>query len=466
MTPRETEITDPQHRLFLECAHQALESAGCDPHQFKGLIGVYAGSSMSSYFLNNLHTNRGTIESLGEYQAGIANDRDFLPTRVSYKLDLKGPSVNVQTSCSTSLVAAHLACKSLLNHDCDLALAGGVSIQVPHQVGYLHQQGGILSPDGHCRAFDAKAEGTVPGNGVGIVVLKRLSEAVADGDNILAVIKGSAINNDGSQKVGYTAPSVEGQAQVIAAAQAMAGVTADTISYVEAHGTGTSLGDPIEIAALTQAFRKTSQGRQYCAVGSLKSNLGHLDAAEGVAGLIKTVLQLQHKQLVPSLHFEEPNPKIDFLNSPFYVNTKLEEWPSAGGPRRAGVSSFGRGGTNAHVGLEEAPERGPTGAGRKWQLLTLSAKTETALKQTRRKLAEHLAEHGEEKLADVAYTLQVGRTARKVRQVLLCEDREQAVGALRGEDSRRVWSGAPENGNRPVIFLFPGQGTQYVNMGR
>src|SRR5579859_683524 len=466
MNPREAEIADPQQRIFLECASEALERAGCSPERFHGRIGVYAGEGINTYLLMNLLSNPAAIQSVGAYQLLIGNDKDFLSTMVSYKLNLTGPSITVQTACSTSLVAVHLAYQGLLNGECDMALAGGVSVKLPHRSGYLHLEGSIQSPDGYCRPFDAKAQGTLDGNGAGIVVLKRLSDAIADGDNILAVIKGSAINNDGSQKVGYTAPSVEGQAKVIRAAQAMAGVTADTISYVEAHGTGTSLGDPIEIAALTQAFRQTTEGRQYCAVGSLKSNLGHLDAAAGVAGLIKTVLQLQHKQLVPSLHFEEPNPKIDFLNSPFYVNTKLQEWPSTGGPRRAGVSSFGIGGTNAHVVLEEAPEREPAGAGRKWQLLTLSAKTETALKETRRKLAEHLERHGEEQLADVAYTLQVGRTARKYRQVLLCEDREQAVRALRGEDPRRVWSGAPENGNRPVIFLFPGQGTQYVNMGR
>ena len=307
-SPREAEITDPQQRIFLECAHQALENAGYLPDSFRGRIGVYAGASINTYLLNNLYSNRAAIEAVGPYQVLIGSDKDFLTTLVSYKLNLKGPSITVQTACSTSLVAIHLACQSLLNGECDMALAGGVCVKVPEKAGYVYQEGAIMSPDGHCRAFDVKAQGTLDGNGTGIVVLRRLSEAVADGDNVLAVIKGSAINNDGSQKVGYTAPSVEGQSEVIAEALAMADVTADTIGYVEAHGTGTPLGDPIEMAALTEAFRQTSEKRQYCAIGSVKTNVGHLDAAAGVTGLIKTVLQLQHKQLVPSLHYEEPNP--------------------------------------------------------------------------------------------------------------------------------------------------------------
>ena len=467
MNPREAEIADPQQRIFLECASEALERAGYSPERFHGRIGVYGGENINTYFLINLLSNPAAIKSVGAYQLLIGNDKDFLSTMVSYKLNLTGPSITVQCACSTSLVAVHLAYQALLNGECDMALAGGVSVKVPHRSGYLYLEGSIQSPDGHCRPFDAKAQGTLDGNGAGIVVLKRLSDAIVDGDNILAVIKGSAINNDGSQKVGYTAPSIEGQSEVIAEALAMAGVTADTISYVEAHGTGTSLGDPIEIAALTQAFRKTSQGRQYCAVGSLKSNLGHLDAAAGVAGLIKTVLQLQHKQLVPSLHFEEPNPKIDFVNSPFYVNTKLEEWPSAGGPRRAGVSSFGIGGTNAHVVLEEAPEREPSGSSRRWQLLTMSAKTPTALEAATANLGEHLKRNEEEKLADVAYTQAMGRTGYKHRRAVISERREEALAALGGQGVQGVgvFHGVAE-GERGVAFLFPGQGTQYVGMGR
>ena len=464
-SPREAEITDPQQRIFLECAHQALENSGYSPDTFEGRIGVYAGQSISSYLLINLCSNRALIEAVGPYQVMLGSDKDFLTTLVSYKLNLKGPSMSVQTACSTSLVAVHLACQSLLNGECDMALAGGVCVKVPEKAGYLYQEGAIMSSDGHCRAFDAKGQGILDGNGAGIVVLKRLSEAVADGDNIMGVIKGSAINNDGSQKVGYTAPSIEGQSEVIAEALAMADVTADTISYVEAHGTGTPLGDPIEVAALTQAFRQTSTKRQYCAIGSVKTNLGHLDAAAGIAGLIKAVLQLQHKQLVPSLHYEEPNPKIDFVNSPFYVNTKLQEWKSEGGPRRAGVSSFGIGGTNAHVVLEEAPEREPSGGSRWLQLLTISAKTSTALEAATTNLEEHLKRNAEQKLADVAYTQAVGRTECKHRRALVCETREEALAALEGRAVQRTFQGVAD-GEPGVSFLFPGQGTQYVGMGR
>ena len=335
--PREAEIIDPQHRVFLECAWTALEHAGYDPHTFDGAIGVYAGATMNTYLLMNLIANPNVVAAVGGYQLMLGNDKDFLPTRVSYKLNLKGPSINVQTACSTSLVAVQQACRSLLNYECDMALAGGVSIGLPHIGGYLYQEGMILSPDGHCRAFDAQAQGTVSGEGVGIVVLKRLPEAVAAGDTIHAVIRGAAINNDGSLKVGYTAPSVDGQAEVIALAHAQAEVDADSITYVETHGTGTALGDPIEIAALTQAFRLGTQRTGYCAIGSVKTNIGHLDAAAGVAGLIKTVLALKQRQLPPSLHFTQPNPKIDFAGSPFYVNAHLADWPANGtaAPRRS-----------------------------------------------------------------------------------------------------------------------------------
>jgi amino acid adenylation domain-containing protein len=355
-SPKEAKTIDPQHRLFLEIAWEALESAGYNPKAFASKIGTYAGVGMNTYLLNNLYYNRDILDCVGEYQLMIGNDKDFLPTRISYKLNLNGPSVNVQTACSTSLVAVHLACKSLHNGECDMALAGGVSIRVPQQAGYLYQEGMILSPDGHCRAFDAQSQGTVPGNGLGIVVLKRLADAIADGDCIHAIIKGSAINNDGSVKVGYTAPGVDGQAAVIADAQAIAGVDPETITYIEAHGTGTVLGDPIEIAALTQVFQKSTQKQGFCAIGSVKTNIGHLDAAAGIAGLLKAILALKHKLLPPSLHFEQPNPQIDFANSPFYVNTELCEWKTDGIPRRVGVSSFGIGGTNAHIVLEEAAE--------------------------------------------------------------------------------------------------------------
>ncbi|GBE93213.1 beta-ketoacyl synthase [Nostoc cycadae WK-1] len=321
-TPKEAEITDPQHRLFLECAWSALENAGYNCENYPGSIGVHAGSSLSSY-LFNIYINENIRNSVDAHQIAIGGDKDFLSTRVSYKFNLQGPSYTVQTACSTSLVAVHLACQSLLNGECDMALAGGVSISALRKQGYFYKEGGIGSPDGHCRAFDANAQGTVGGEGVGIVVLKRLEDAIADQDTIYAVIKGSATNNDGSQKVSYTAPRIESQAKVIRTAQVVAEVPPETITYIEAHGTGTSLGDPIEIAALTEAFRASTEKSGFCAIGSLKTNTGHLDAAAGIAGLIKTVLALQHQKIPPSLHYQAPNPQIDFANSPFYVNTQL-----------------------------------------------------------------------------------------------------------------------------------------------
>jgi len=357
INPREAEVIDPQHRVFLECAWEALENAGCEAKGYAGSIGVYAGVGLNSYLLTSLLSNPEIIQTVGAYQMMLASDKDFLTTRVSYKLNLRGPSVDLQTACSTSLVAVQFACQGLLTRQCDVALAGGVSLLVPQRTGYLYQPGMILSPDGHCRVFDADAHGTVPGEGVGIVVLRRLADALADRDCIRAVIRGAAVNNDGSMKVGYTAPSVDGQAEVIAHAQAIAGIEPDTVSYVEAHGTATELGDPIEIAALTRAFQSRTQARGFCAIGSVKSNVGHLDAAAGVTGLIKTVLALEHGFLPPSLHFSRPNPQIDFGNSPFFVNAALRPWPREASPRRAGVSSFGIGGTNAHVVLEEAPPR-------------------------------------------------------------------------------------------------------------
>ncbi|HEX8179962.1 MAG TPA: type I polyketide synthase [Pyrinomonadaceae bacterium] len=464
-TPREAEIMDPQQRFFLECSAQALEDAGYDPDRYRGPIGVYAGVSMSSYLIN-LYSNREFLKTASSFQITIGNDKDHLPTRVSYKLNLRGPSITVQTTCSTSLVAVHLACQSLLNGECDMALAGGVSIKVPQHAGYVYQPDNINSPDGHCRPFDAKAQGTVKGSGVGVVVLKRLADALADGDHIAAVIKGSALNNDGSLKVGYTAPSIEGQAQVIADALSLAEVEADSIGYIEAHGTATAIGDPIEIAALTKAFRATTRAKNFCAVGSVKSNIGHLDAAAGVAGLIKTVLALQHRQLPPSLHYEQPNPKIDFANSPFYVNATLSEWTTDGAPRRAGVSSFGIGGTNAHVIVEEAPAPADSSAARPAQLLLLSAKTASALEAATANLAEHLRRQPAAQLADVAYTLQVGRKAFNHRRALVCRDAADALDALATMDAGRVQTAVLTPGARSVVFMFPGQGAQTVNMGR
>jgi acyl transferase domain-containing protein/acyl carrier protein len=468
-TPREAAETDPQHRLFLETAWQALEDAGYDPSIYPDPIGVYAGCGVNTYLLFNLlpsghFSDMRDISSLQGLMNG--NNKDSMTTAVSYKLNLRGPGITVQTACSTSLAAVHVACRGLLNHEADMAIAGGVWVNLLHENGYHYQAGAILSPDGHCRAFDAQAGGTVIGSGVGIVVLKRLDDALADGDTIHAVVKGSAMNNDGSAKVGYTAPSVEGQAEVILAAQAIAGVSADTISYVEAHGTGTTMGDPIEIAALTQAFRESTERRGFCGIGSVKTNVGHLDAAAGVAGLIKTVLALEHQELPPSLNFERPNPQIDFSTSPFYVNAAGKSWPNGSAPRRAGVSSFGIGGTNVHVVLEEAPPAKPSGPSRNWQILALSARSGNALEAMATRLRGQLKMHPEVPLPDVAYTLQIGRKCFSQRAIALCRDNEDAINLLEGRDAERFLTRQVMFENPPVAFLFPGQGAQHVDMAR
>jgi acyl transferase domain-containing protein/acyl carrier protein len=467
-TPREASLMDPQHRLFLEHAWEALEHAGYAAGARDRRTGVYAGESINTYLHSNLYQNRELMEAAGGFQIVINNDRDYLATHTAYKLNLTGPALSVQTACSTSLVAVHLACQGLLNRECDMALAGGVSVGVPQGLGASHQEGGIISPDGHCRAFDAQAQGTVKGNGVGVVVLKRLTDALRDGDTIHAVIKGTAINNDGSLKVGFTAPSVEGQAGVIEEALALAEVEPETVTYIETHGTGTSLGDPIEVAALTQAFRTQTDAKNFCAIGSVKTNIGHLDAAAGVAGLIKVALALKHQQLPPSLNFTRPNPNIEFADSPFFVNVKLAEWQTNGAPRRAGVSAFGIGGTNAHVLLEEAPavEARP-GAARPFQLLPLSAKTATALEAARTNLAAALRQQTGIQLADVAFTLQTGRRSFAHRVALVCRDTEDAVAALEGDGAKLLHADAPqESRNRSVVFMFTGQGAQYVQMAR
>lgn len=463
---KEAEVMDPQHRVFLECAWEALENAGYDSERYPGAVSLFAGTSLNTYLMLNLLSNPDVIDLAGFLQTSIRNRTDHLTTRVAYKLNLNGPAVTVQTACSTSLVAAHLACQSLLNYECDMAMAGGVTISVPNKSGYVYQEGGIFSADGHCRAFDAKASGTVSGNGAGIVVLKRLADALADGDCIRAVIKGSAINNDGAVKVGYTAPSVDGQSEVVALAQAVAEVDSDTISYIEAHGTGTALGDPIEMAALKQVFHRSGGRKNFCGIGSVKSNIGHLDVAAGVAGLIKTTLALEHRLLPASLHYREPNPQVDFADSPFYVVDKLSEWKTDALPRRAGVSSFGIGGTNAHVVLEESPPAGRGGKSRRRQLLLISAKTSSALEAATSRLREYLENNPQTDLADVAYTLQIGRREFEQRRMLVCQDAADAVSALELLDPRRVVPGLQEPKPRPVAFLFPGQGAQYVEMGR
>jgi amino acid adenylation domain-containing protein len=475
VNPREAELMDPQHRVLLECAWEALESAGYDPREIAGRVGVYAGATLSTYLLFHLIGNP-RAAGADPMQVVLGNSSDALATRISYKLNLRGPSHGVQCACSTSLVAVHLACQSLLNEECDLALAGGVSIQADADLGYRYVPGSVVSSDGHCRAFDAAAEGSIFGSGAGIVVLKRYAEALADRDTIRAVILGSAVNNDGSLKVGFTAPGVEGQAAVISEALAVAGVDPTTIGYIEAHGTGTALGDPIEIQAVTRAFREVTDRRGFCAIGSLKSNVGHLDVAAGVGGLIKTVLALEHAEIPPSLHYERPNPRIDFAAAPVYVNAALTPWPAGqpGVPRRAGVDSFGLGGTNAHVVLEEAPPPLPALATRPWQLLTLSARTPETLAAAGDRLAAHLAQDPAPDLADAAYTLAVGRRAFDVRQALVCRDPADAAACLAAGDPVRLLGSAgatasaggwPESG-RPVAFLFPGQGAQHVGMGR
>lgn len=473
-TPREAQITDPQQRLFLECAWEALEDAGYIPDQSEVKIGVYAGSGMNHYLVSHLSTNPKLLQTVGEYPIMIGNDKDFLCSRVSYRLNLTGPSVVIQTACSTSLVAIHKACLGLLNGDCNTALAGGVSLGTLEKSGYLYQEGMILSPDGHCRAFDAKAKGTVAGQGAGLVVLKRLDKAEEDGDHIYAVIKGSAINNDGALKVGYTAPGVEGQAKVIQAAQSNANMDPETITYIETHGTATPLGDPIEISALTQAFEAKTTKKQFCAIGSVKTNIGHLDTAAGMAGLIKTIQALKHKQIPPTLHYEAPNPQIDFMSTPFFVNTELKKWKRFNTPRRAGVSSFGIGGTNAHIVLEEAPIHEPSQKARSWRLICLSAKTTSALETMTANFVDYLKKNADLNLSDIAYTLQIGRKEFQYRRILVCQSRSEAVIALEQHDPKRVFTAIhsskkqyeqEEITERPITFMFPGQGSQYLDMG-
>ena len=469
INPREAEILDPQHRLFLETVWHALEDAAVDPATYRDRIGLFGGTSISTYLLQNLLPRRELLARVGSFQAMLANDKDYLTTRVSYKLGLRGPSVLVQTACSTSLVAVHLACQSLISGECETALAGGVSVTFPQHRGYTYQDGAIFSPDGHCRPFDHRAQGTINGDGVGVVVLERLEDALANGSRIRAVIRGSAINNDGSDKVGFTAPSVAGQVAVISAAQVMAEVEADSIGYVEGHGTATPIGDPIELEALDEAFRVTSDRKGFCALGSIKGNFGHLDAAAGIAGLIKTVLTLEHGEIPPTVHFERPQPESVLADSAFVVSNTLRPWPAGDMPRRAAVSSFGLGGTNAHAVLEEAPPQereivaDPTSSS---QLLVLSARSETALTALGRRLADHLEEHPELPLADVAHTLQVGRRVFEHRRALVCGDRNEAMAILRGERPKALLGGFHDGGERPVVFLFPGQGTQYPGMAR
>ena len=474
---REATILDPQQRLFLECAWEALEDAGYDSATYEGAIGVYAGSGMNTYFTHNIFPNRDkfnaedgsnvmTLYSTGGFQLLIASDKDYLPTRISYKLNLKGPSVNIQTACSTSLVTIHAAYQSVVSGECDMALAGGVSVSVPQKSGYLYEEGMIVSPDGHCRAFDAKAQGTIFGNGSGIVLLKKLEDAIADNDRIYCVIKGSAINNDGAMKVGYSATTQEGQAVSIAESIALAGINAETITYFETHGTGTAMGDPIELTAMTEGFRATTDRTGFCAIGSVKTNVGHLQIASGVAGFIKTALALKYQKIPASLNFEQANPLIDFANSPFYVNTELRNWQTEGIPRRAGVKSLGIGGTNACLILEEAPvqvkSEGTTS--RPLNILTLSAKTPQALVELVNSYHHHLETNPELELADVCYTASTGRAHFNHRLGVIASDLTELMEKLLGWKTMSelvgVFSGQPNSESPKIAFLFTGQGSQ------
>ncbi len=465
-SPREAALTDPQHRLFLECAWEALESAGYVGDRYAGAIGLYAGAGANNYLLFNLLPGGHLNGSIGAFQTMNHNKNDHLATRTAYKLNLHGPAVTVQTACSTSLVAVHLACQSLLTYQTDMCLAGGVTISHPQKAGYLYHEGGIGSPDGHCRPFDAEAQGTVAGSGAGVVLLKRYEDAVNDGDPIHALILGSAINNDGATKVGYTAPSVDYQSEVIQMAMGLAEVEPSSIGYVETHGTATPMGDPIEFEALTRAFRVGTDKRNFCALGAVKSNVGHLDTAAGVAGLIKTVLTLKHGVIPPHPHFQAPNPLIDLAASPFYINNTPVAWPVSDTPRRAGVSAFGVGGTNAHAILQEAPPIAvaPSDTHRFPYLLQLSARSDAALEQMCVNLAAALRENPTIDLADVVYTLQAGRTAFTHRRMLRCHDVQEAISLLEALTPDKVVSRVQEPIHRPVTFMFSGQGAQYYNM--
>lgn len=463
-SPLDAKIMDPQHRHFLECAWEALEDAAYDPARYEGAIGVFAGSGHNAYLPYNLLTNPELVAEVGFFLLRhTGNDKDFLTTRASYCFDLKGPSVNVQTACSTSLVAVHNAAQSLINGECDMALAGGVTIEMPHRQGYLYKESEILSRDGHCRPFDASAGGTVFGSGVGILVLKRLDDALTDGDHIHAVIKSSAINNDGAGKVSYLAPSVDGQAAAVHEALAIGDIDPTSVTYVECHGTGTPLGDPIEVAALTQAYGVNNPKRRYCGIGSVKSNIGHLDTAAGAASLIKVILALQHRQLPATLHFRAPNAAIDFANSPFYVNAQLSDW-NAPTPRRAGVSSLGVGGTNAHIIVQEAPAAAAVAPVRALQLLLFSARSESSLLRSRDRFSRFFEETPELSLADAAYTLAVGRRAFRKRAFAIAGDRREAVAVF--EDAARFTIAEAPDSPRKVAFMFAGGGAQYPNMGR
>lgn len=452
-TMREAVLMDPQFRVFLETALEALEDAGYagdNAHR----VGVYAGAGANTYY-EFLRGKPGLLEQLGPSQITTSNQVDFLSAWVSYKLNLTGPSVTVQSACSTSLAAVHLATQSLLNGECDVALAGGVSLIFPQETGYYYVEGGLFSRDGHCRAFDSKATGFVPGEGVGTVVLRRLEDAIATGDTIHALIKGTAINNDGNLKIGFTAPSLDGMAAAIVEGIDISGDSCENIGMVEAHGTATILGDPLEVAALTKAFRLHTDKKQFCALSSVKTNIGHANAAAGIAGLIKATLSVKNGLIPPALNCDDPNPVINFPQTPFYVNSKLETWPDGQMPRRAAVNSFGIGGANAHVVIEQAPPRKASGPSRPDQMLVLSAKTSSALATTTSQLAAYLDSPAAPLLPDIAFTLALGRRTLEHRRVILCQTREEAIDALQGHRPERVITRWEDGRPRRLTFLFP-----------
>ncbi|MEL6924764.1 MAG: beta-ketoacyl synthase N-terminal-like domain-containing protein, partial [Bacteroidota bacterium] len=458
--PKEAALMDPQHRVYLEVAYAALEDAGIDPLRYREDVGIMGGVARNTYLVNNVLTHPNYFASLDDFQIGIALEKDFPATRVAYQLNLNGPAVNVQTACSTSGVALHLACQTLLANDASVMLVGGGRIQPPVSGGHQHKEGHALSPDGYCRAFDADAQGMVRGHGMGFLVLKKLGRAIADGDQIHAVIKATAISNDGSDKIGFTAPSVSGQAKTIAKVYEKAGIDPASLSYVECHGTGTRIGDPIEIAGLTRAFQQYTSEKQFCAIGSVKTNIGHLDAGACVAGIIKTVLALKHQQLPGTMHFRQPNPQIAFEQTPFFVNAALRPWPKTDQPRRAAVSSFGLGGTNAHVLLEEAPTFVKSDDAPSHHLLLLSAKEETALAKAAENLVQQLATQQKINLTDIAYTLQTGRQQFAERQFMVLD------GNTLLEEPLDSYQATAPTQDRKVAFLFPGGGAQHSNMGR
>ncbi|MEH7734745.1 type I polyketide synthase [Bacillus pumilus] len=451
---REAEVMDPQIRMFHEVAWESLEDAGYNPETYQEPIGLFGAASANLYWQAASMLMR-TNHSSEQFAAVQLTDKDFMNTKVSYKLNLKGPSVAVDTACSSSLTAIHMAARALITGECKMALAGGVTITTPHKKGYMYQEGMIMSPDGHCRAFDEQAEGTVGGEGCGVVVLKSLKQALKDKDHIYGVIKGSAYNNDGGRKVGYTAPSIEGQSEVIKKALNISRVEAESISYIEAHGTGTTLGDPVEIESLKKAFH--TDKKQFCAIGSVKTNIGHLDSAAGVAGFIKTTLSLYHQMLPPSLHYKKTNPKIDFESSPFYVNTTPVPWMKTGQPLRAGVSSFGVGGTNVHLIMEEAPAADKPSLERDHELMVISARSKQAVQKSAEQMTSYLKEQKRVTLSEAAFTLQEGRKHFPYRQAFLA-----------GPDRTFQSAGQPQKAfQQPaVVWMFSGQGAQYVNMGK